>query len=280
MKIPIDPKLAVEALKPFVRQWDEFLNDLGNDPEVNLKIAKFAKATGLDDYPLLYLDSQNLIKITLLSLFPVEQVKDLNEYCNTLSYEHAVEYANRTVENLNTSPEKLDAILDPLLSRDSTEVDLTQLSIQEKCAITAFFLWFHEIISFAVHGHRLTHLVQRAVNGDDEALCLAAQTDSLVMTIPYFRERMLDALQIKSDADAQFIYNLSYRLQNPLLRGKISHRKAWLALFLLDTMALLDGQLTHAEILDMLEAAGIDNLGSEDNLAKILRNYRSNQQPL
>lgn len=280
MKIPIYPKLAVEVLKPFVSQCDEFLNVIGNDPDVNLRIIKFAKETGLDGYPALYLDSQNLIKITLLSLFPVEQVNDLNAYCNTLSYEQAVEYANRTVENLNTSPEKMDDILDPLLSGDSSDVDLTQLSIQEKCAITAFFLWFHEIISFVVHGHRMTHLVQRALKGDDEALCLAAQTDSLVMNIPYFRERMLDALNIKTDADAQFIYNLSYRLQNPLLRGKINHRKVWLAFLLLDTMALLDGQLTHAEILDMLEAAGIDSLGSEDNLAKMLRSYRSNQQPL
>lgn len=277
MKIPIDPKLATQTLSQIVPAWDEFIGELVNDPEPAAKISKFAEASGLAGYAILYLDSQNLLKLILLSLMPVEQINNLNDYCSTLSTEQAIEFANRTVANLNDSPEKLDEIFDSHLPDDSVDADLSQLPLRTKFLLTSFLVWFHDIVSFLVHGQRITDLVQRAVKGDDDALCLAAQTDKRVMSIPYFRERMLKALNIETKADAQFIYNLSYRLQNPLLRGKIYHRNVWIALLLLDTMALLDGQLTHTEILDMLEAAGIEGVGSEDNLSKMLRKYRAYQ---
>lgn len=277
MKIPIDPKLAAEALKQTVPQYDELIAKLQSDSEIFPNIAQFAQKTGLSGYPQLYLDKQIHIKLVLLMLMPVEQINNLNEFIKTLDPEEAIAFANQSVQNLNQSPEKLDAILDPLIPDNPSEVDPSQLTPQAQIALTGFLVLFHDIISFLVHGRRITDLVQSAINGDDEAFCLAAQTDRLVLSLPYFRERMLKALNLQTDEDAKFIYNLAYRMQNPVLRGKIKHRKVWIALLLLDSMSLLDGLLTRTELLSMFDEAGIEGIGSEDNLSRMLRKFHAYQ---
>lgn len=277
MKIPIDPKLAAEALKQAVPQYDELIAKLQSDSEIFSNIVQFAEKTGLSGYPLLYLDKQIHIKLVLLTLMPVEQINSFNEFVKTLTPDEAIAYANQAVQNLNQSPEKLDEILDPLMPGNPSELDSSQLTDQEKIVLTAFLVLFHDIVSFLVHGRRITDLVQCALNGDDEAFFLAAQTDRLVLTIPYFRERMLKALNLQTDEDARFIYNFAYRMQNPVLRGKIKHRKVWIALLLLDSMSLLDGSLTRTELLAMLDEAGIEGVGSEDNLSRMLRKFRAYQ---
>lgn len=277
MKIPIDPKLAVEAIKQTVPRYDELIAELQADSEILPRINQFAHKTGLSGYPQLYLDKQIQIKLALLMLMPVEQINNLIEFIKTLDPEEAIAFANQSVQNLNQSPEKLDAILDPHIPDNPTEVDPSQLTPQAQIALTGFLVLFHDIISFLVHGRRITDLVQCAINGDDEAFCLAAQTDRLVLSLPYFRERMLKALNLQTDDDAKFIYNLAYRMQNPVLRGKIKHRKVWIALLILDSMNLLDSSLTRTELLAMLDEAGIEGVGSEDNLSKMLRKFRAYQ---
>lgn len=277
MKIPIDPKLAVETLKQIVPQFDEFISTLLSDSEIFSRITLFAQKTGLGGYPQLYLDKQNLLKLVLLTLMPVEQINDLGKAFKTLSPDEAIVFANQSVQNFNQSPEKLDAILDQHFQDNLNDVDPSQLAPQAKIVLTGFFLFFYDTVSFLVHGRKITDLIQSAINGDDEAFCLAVQTDRLVLTIPYFRDRMLKAFSIQTDKDAKFLYNLSYRMQNPVLRGKIKHRKVWIALLLLDSMNLLDGSLTRTELLAMLDEAKIEGVGSEDNLSRMLHKFRAYQ---
>lgn len=208
---------------------------------------------------------------------PAEQINSLNQSLKEFSPDEAIAFANQSVQNFNQSPEKLDAVLDPFFPEDFDEVDPSKLTPQAQIVLTGFLVFFHDTISFLVHGRRITDLIQSAINGDDEAFCLAVQTDRLVLTIPYFRDRMLKALNLQSDDDAKFIYNLSYRVQNPVLRGKIKHRKVWIALLLLDSMNLLDGSLTRTELLAMLDEAKIEGVGSEDNLSRMLRKFRAYQ---
>ena len=277
MKISIDPILATEALRKIVPQYDEIIADLESKAEILPNLYKFAEKSGLSGYPLLYLDKQNLIKLVLLTLMPAAQINDLNEAVKMLDPDEAIVFANQFVKNLNQSPEKLDAILDPHFSSDLDEVDPSKMTDQSKIVMTTFFVWFYDSLSFLVHGRRIIDLVQSAINGDDEAFCLAIQIDRLVLSIPYFRERVLKALQLQTDEDARFLYNLGYRMKNPVLRGKIKQRKVWIALWLLDTMNLLDGSLTRTELLAMLDDAGIEGVGSEDNLSRMLRKFRAYQ---
>lgn len=277
MKIPIDPKLAGETLKLIVPQFDEFIAQLQSKNEIFPAIAQFAQKAGLGGYPQLYLDKQNILKLALLTLMPAEQINSLNQSLKEFSPDEAVAFANQSVQNFNQSPKKLDAVLDPFFPEDFDEVDPSKLTPQAQIVLTGFLVFFHDTISFLVHGRRITDLIQSAINGDDEAFCLAVQTDRLVLTIPYFRDRMLKALNLQSDDDAKFIYNLSYRMQNPVLRGKIKHRKVWIALLLLDSMNLLDGSLTRTELLVMLDEAKIEGVGSEDNLSRMLRKFRAYQ---
>jgi hypothetical protein len=277
LKISIDPKLAVETLKLIVPQIDEFIAMLQSEREIFSTIIQFAQKSGLGGYPQLYLDKQNLIKLVLLTVMPAEQINSLGEVSKTLSLDEAILFANQSVQNFNQSPEKLDAILDQHFPHNLNDVDPSQLTPQAKIVLTGFFLFFHDTVSFLVHGRRITDLIQSAISGDDEAFCLAVQTDHLVLTIPYFRERMLKAIKLQTDEDARFIYNLSYRMQNSVLRGKIKHRKVWISLLLLDSMNLLDGSLTRTEILAMLDEAKIEGVGSEDNLSRMLRKFRAYQ---
>jgi hypothetical protein len=277
MKIPIDPKIAVETLKQIVPQMEEFIEQLQFESEIFFAITQFAKKAGLDGYPQLYLDKQNILKLSLLTLLPVDQINVIGETFKTLSPEDTIAFANQTVQNFNQSPEKLDAILDTHFPDNFDKVDPTQLTAQAKIVLTGFFLFFHDTVSFLAHGRRITDLIQSAINGDDEAFCLAVQTDHLVLTIPYFRDRINKALYLQTDEDAKFIYNLSYRMQNPVMRGKIKHRNVWIALLLLDSMNLLDGSLTRTELLAMLDEAQIEGVESEDNLSRMLRRFRAYQ---
>jgi len=277
MKIPIDPKIAVETLKQIVPQMEEFIEQLQSESGIFFAITQFAKKAGLDGYPQLYLDKQNILKLSLLTLFPVDQINVIGETFKTLSPEDAIAFTNQTVHNFNQSPDKLDTILDSHFPDNFDKVDPTQLTAQAKIVLTGFFLFFHDTVSFLAHGRRITDLIQSAINGDDEAFCLAVQTDHLVITIPYFRDRINKALYLQTDEDARFIYNLSYRMQNPVMRGKIKHRNVWIALLLLDSMNLLDGSLTRTELLAMLDEAQIEGVESEDNLSRMLRRFRAYQ---
>lgn len=277
MKIPISPKLATELLKQLVPQYEGILAELEADSEKVSKLAEFAQKTGLSGYPQLYLDKQNIAKLIMATLMPVEQINALNDSVKTLSPEEQIAFANQAVENLIQAPKKLDEILDPLIPENPDELDPSNLSDQAKIALTAFLLCTHEFLSFMVHGRKITDLVQSAINGDDEAFCLAVQIDRLVLSLPYFREKIQKTLEMKTDEDARFIYNLTYRIQNPTLRGGIKNRMVWVALLLLDSMNLLDGALTRAEILSMLDEAGIEGISSEDNLSRMLRNFHAYQ---
>lgn len=277
MKIPINPRHATELLKQTIPQYEEFIATLQADSAILPRIAEFARKTGLDGYPQLYLDKQNLLKLVLVTLMPVERVNSLNDAVKSLSLEEQITFSNQTIENLIQSPNTLDEILDPLIPENPSDVTPSQLSDQAKIALTAFLLWTHDILSFLVHGRRITDLVQSAINGDDEAFCLAVQIDRLVLSLPYFRERLLRALELRSDEDARFVYNLSYRMQNPVLRGRVKQRRVWIALLLLDSMFLLNGALTRSELLAMFDEAGIEGISSEDNLTKMLNNFRAYQ---
>lgn len=277
MKISIDPKLATQALKQFVPECEELMSVLESTPDLLHSLNEFAVKSGLSAYPQLYLDKQNILKLMLLTLMPAEEIKAMNSHLETLNQDEVNDYANQMVNNLNQSPEKLDAILDPHFPKNLNEIDPSKLSQQSQILMTAFFLWFYDALSFLVHGRRITDLVQSAINGDDEAFCLAVQTDHLVLTIPYFKDRLFRAIQLQTVEDERFLNNLGYRIQNSVLRGKIKNRKVWVALWLLDTMNLLDGSLTRPQLLLMFDEAGIDGVESEDNLSKMLRKFRAYQ---
>ncbi len=277
MKINIDTTLAVELLKQIGPEYDQLYGQLVSDPELAPNITKFSRHMGLDGYPLLYIDNQNILKLLLLSVMPANQINDLNEYVAALSVDDLSTFSNQTIKNLVESPEKLGEILDASIPSSFDFNDSSTHDAQTKVIFTAFLVQFHDIVSFLVHGKRITDLVQSAINGDDDALCLAVQTDRLTLEIPYFKARINKALLLSTDEDVKFLYNFGYRLQNPLLRGSIKNRRVWISLLLLDNLGMLDGSLTRAEILQILDDAKVEGISSEDSLSRMLRTFRAYQ---
>lgn len=125
----------------------------------------------------------------------------------------------------------------------------------------------------------MTSLVPRAMRGDDDAFLKAIQIDrQLLKAHPYFIERYATAFQ---KGEVEFLNNVSYRLTNPHLRGKILYPGIYVVFAILEVMGWLD-DLTHEEILDICDAAGLDRwqnrIEDVNYLTKRLAGYRRYQK--
>lgn len=268
---------AVAVLQQTVPLADALITELQADGQVLSRLRDFARKSWLEGYAELYLNRQNLISFMLLTLMPAEQILNLGKFVGKLNPEELSAFANQSVKNLVSEPHKLDEILDPLLPENVEKLDPATFTDRQKIFFVTFLLWFHETLAFLVHGRALTDLVKSAINGDDESFILAAHVDPCVLSIPYFHERALKALACGSNEGLEFIGRLTRRMQEPLLKGKIKQRQAWIALLILDNMNLLDGTLSRSELLVLLDDAGIDGIPSEDNLSRMLRTFRAYQ---
>jgi len=145
---------------------------------------------------------------------------------------------------------------------------------------TGFLASFYNYLSAMVHRFTLTVLVRKAVDGDDDALAMAVQIDrSILVDLPYAVDRFRRAAR---ECDASFFEKIGYRLANPVIRGRIRFRQLWLALAILDSMNLLDGSISHLEILDILSEAGMDRyenrIEAVEYLSKRIGEFRAFQR--
>jgi len=168
--------------------------------------------------------------------------------------------------------------------KKETEKMLSDMSEQERIEYwrdisfywLGFFCTFFDLLSLMIHGKSLRQLVNEAKQGDDKSFILAAQTDRMVLYLPYFQERLKRA---QLGNDGVFLRELSYRIKNPLVRGKIKRRTLWLLFALLESEGQLDMPLS--ELLVLCEETGVYGdqfgIGDENSLGKRRREYISNQ---
>jgi hypothetical protein len=140
----------------------------------------------------------------------------------------------------------------------------------------SFLASFHQMLSVMVHGEKLTALVARAKDGDDNALAKAVQIDKRILTaVPRVRERFERA---SAEGERDFLEALSYRIQCPPYRGKIRHKALWFAFAYLDMCGLLE-TLKHRELLDVLDEVGLggypNRIEDVKHLSKRLADYRA-----
>jgi hypothetical protein len=138
-----------------------------------------------------------------------------------------------------------------------------------------FFGSFFNVLAVMVHGEKLTALVPKAINGDDEAFLKAAQTDRmLLLHHPYFIERKLRA---QNEGDKNFLYRLANRESVPVLNGRIQFPGLYILFGILESFQWLEN-LGPTEILDLCEKANLDayqnRIGDADYVSKRLKEYR------
>jgi hypothetical protein len=151
---------------------------------------------------------------------------------------------------------------------------------QAQWFLTCFLATFHNYLAVMVHGKKMTRLVPDAIAGDREAFLKAIQIDRTLLTShPFFSAERARAAEI---GDISFLKKISYREQNPTVRGRIRHPTLWALFSVLDGLHSLDGVFTHAEILRMCDDAQIDRLDNriEDlgYLSKRIADFRRYQR--
>jgi hypothetical protein len=219
------------------------------------------------------LDEKRLRALTLLNFFEAEelaQIEDPALFDLQLNEEFADLVESPEFSELPTEIDTQEFI-ERLNSDDQTEKE--QCTKQLVIAIYSSFASFFNYLSLMVHGRSMVRLIADATEGDDQAFALAVQTDRTVLSLPYFQERMLKA---QFSSDSSFLNTLSYRLRNPILKGKIRYRTLWITFSVLDDEGLLNQP--HDVLFDICEHLGVygKEHGIEDvgHISSRLREYR------
>jgi len=241
----------------------------------------------LEGYVQLYEDERQMAACVLIGMFGETEARGIveriarqsgNEILRSMD-EIAAEFGNTAAGCLTLPKSKLEieavrAAFDALPA-----VDKEQVIRDAQFFYSGLLASFFQTISIMVHGEKLTALVAQAKGGSSEAFGKAVQIDrTLVTQFRWFRDRYQRA---HLEGDAGFLEMLSYRLRNPVFKGKIRYRELWLALAMLDMMGLLDGPLKFRELIDMLHAAGLDlarnGIEDEGYFGKRLKEFRKFQ---
>ena len=137
----------------------------------------------------------------------------------------------------------------------------------------------HNYFSIMVTGESMTSLVPKAINGDSEAFFKAIKIDRNLLSLhPYFIERYQLA---QSSGQKDFLKRLAPYQSNPHLIGRIRYPRLYIVFAMLEALKWLD-DLTHSEILDICDTAGLDRWQSRiedvNSVTKQLKRYRRYQK--
>ena len=245
----------------------------------------------LDYYVTFYRDQKQIDVCLLLFMMGDEGFKEFNESFRNLSdQETQLEFEGITKELIEDDNEWVDQLLPewPKTPEEEAELkaqfDLLSPESQKESLLRASYLYIHILCSihnyFAlmVCGEKMTSLVPKAIAGDDDAFCKAVKIDrNLLIAHPYFTERYQTA---QANAELDFIKRLSHLQSSPALIGKIAYPGLYLVFSMLESLGWLD-ELTHKEILDICDAAGLDRwqnrIEDVNYVTKRLAGYRKYQ---
>ncbi|MES2502482.1 MAG: hypothetical protein V4545_07735 [Pseudomonadota bacterium] len=137
----------------------------------------------------------------------------------------------------------------------------------------------HNFFSIMVNGESMTSLVPKAINGDIEAFFKSVKIDRNLLSLhPYFIERYQHA---QTNGHKDFLKRLAPYQATPQLIGRIRYPGLYIVFAMLETLRWLD-DLTHSEILDICDAAGLDRwqnrIEDVNSVTKQLKRYRRYQK--
>lgn len=241
----------------------------------------------LENYVELYEDERKILTAILLGFFGEENIASIcQDLCN-LSPQELADGAKEICDAIDQLPNECLR-----LPRTESELEAARLAFdalpdaekntqirRAQFIYSGFLASFFQYICVMVHGEKLTSLVRQAIEGSDIAFAKAIQIDrNLLTSHQVFSKRMAQAQLL---GEGRFLEEVSYRMRNPIVRGKIRHRELWFALAILDGLGMLNGSLTHRELIDVLQSAHLDlkknGIEDEGYFAKRLKQYREFQ---
>lgn len=246
----------------------------------------------LDSYVLLYEDQKKIDVCLFLFLMGEEGWNEWNSELKKLSQEEQIVTLEEFTQDLiEDNGEWLDEMIGdfPEAPEDVTKAreQFEAMTKEEQAHLTkrTTFLFLH--ILSAIHnyfavmvtGEKMTSLVPKAMQGDQDAFCKAVKIDrNLIISHPYFRDRYQEA-QAKGERD--FLRRISTNQTSPNLLGKIRYPGLYIVFAMLDAMRWLN-DLTASELLDICDAAGLDRwqnrIEDTNSVTKQLLRYRRYQK--
>lgn len=254
------------------------------------------KNSGLGDkYVLVYESELHILYCFIRAIFPEKYDTELEKFVaayKTANEKEKLEFFKALSECLLTDDiyEKFRNLIPRTEEeRNAAKKEFENLSEDEKNEairqvhffLTFYFANFYNYISVMVHGQRLTKLVSRALQGDQEAFCKAVQIDKNLLTgHPYFQETFA-RLPMGNDKDRNFHRAICSAHARPQVNSRIDCPALYLLFAVLDSFGWLDS-FTAPEILDLCDEARLDRyqnrIEDENYLTKRRLEYRKKQK--
>lgn len=122
----------------------------------------------------------------------------------------------------------------------------------------SIFAQLLNVFSLMVHGSKMTTLVRRAMDGDEDAFIKAVQIDRVLLTHhPFFISRKQAAQDSQDVNEAAFLRRLAAHEIKPQLRGRIRYPGLYFLFHTLESIGWLH-DLTDEELLDACDEAKLD----------------------
>lgn len=246
----------------------------------------------LENYVSLYENEKKIDGCFALYLFDEEELKEQIEEEKGLSLEEKQEKLNTLLDEIdNHVDEELPQMFKdfpPTAEQEKlAKEEFERLDINDQQYITkkSQYLWLgmlaglHNYFSVMVVGEKMTSLVPKALNGDDESFLKAVKIDrNLLINHPYFKERYEKA---QAFGERDFLEKLGLRQSTPNLLGTIRYPGLYFIFSILEVLGWLD-EMPHKEILDICDEAGLDRwqnrIDDVNAVTKQLRRYRRYQR--
>jgi hypothetical protein len=138
-----------------------------------------------------------------------------------------------------------------------SEEEKKENNIRAAFLFAHIFASIHNYLALMVLGEKMTSLVPKAEKGDDNAFLRAIKIDrNLLTSHPYFTERYKQA-QANGSKEEHFLKQIATHQSVPSLKSRIRYPGLYVVFAMLQSLRWLD-DLTHSEILDICDRAGLD----------------------
>jgi hypothetical protein len=284
-------KLVTKAAPEYLEIFSEFKAYDGGWLVLPERIQKIKGNLKLDYYVTLYKDQKTIDVCLLLFMFGKVGLKEWNNDLKKLPPADQVQQVVNFSDELINNPTWIDDVIggwpnnseEELVQRKQFESLTPQEQQQQLERVSFLFLHIllslHNYFALMAHGQKMVSLVPKAINGDDEAFCKAVRVDrNLLVSHPYFKERYQRA---QANAEKEFLQKLGVCQSRANLIGKIRYPGLYLLFAMLEVLEWLD-DLTHEEILDLCDNAGLDRwqnrIEDVNSVTKQLARYRKYQK--
>ncbi|MBV1915867.1 MAG: hypothetical protein KUG72_10805 [Pseudomonadales bacterium] len=271
----MDDEYKLDTTIPFLKWFFKNLEGLFDDMEAagdwfsfnGSALLLILDSLEIDDWSEHYLDEEAMRGLSIFALFDDDEIGHIAanpdsaaEWLKSIVTEHV---------SAETSYPTLDEIIQ-FINAASDDVKLV-LHVLALTFLTTLF----DCLARMTHGQSLCELVLAARNGeeDDDDLLKAVQIDRSILSLEFVKRRIKLA---QFSGDDAFLKKLAYRMMQPTIKGKITHRMLWFTFAFLDREGFL--ALPHDRLLDICQQLGVYGTEPEceevGHFRKRLREYR------